>query len=893
LFVFFAFLTPLVLIKEYFCPRFQEFMINILQHSIIFTGRKFSTQPPRPSGTPPLQRRGISSLLSPFSFLLFSFLLFSFLPSAFAQYTLKGTIKDASDNKPVQYAQIRVLCANSIFMPDANGSFSIQLTKDSCEVEFFQPMYEPIKRMVIFSSRTKEIKVDILLQPLNFRLEEATVSTSKYETNPELSTTSIVVLQPKLSENKNFVSVNNLVNTAGGIVVVDNEPQIRGGSGYSSGMGSRAMILLDDMPLLRPDAGRPMWNFIPMESIEQVDVLKGAASVLFGSAALTGAINVHTAYPRAKPQTTVTTFAKMYDSPQNPYQKSWLHTNPVEYGLSFLHSRIIKKNFDLVVGGEVYNDQSYIGPEERISYSRDHNSSTKGKFEQRYRLNFASRYRFEKIRGLSVSLNGNFMYSKNAQSFVWFDADTNIFRSYEGSMPQFKEFIFYVDPCVSYAGIKGGTHTFRNRVLFSDTKELTGKLDAQAMMVYDEYQYNKTFNRIGLKVIAGAINQYSSSYGPVFNGDGDPHLVEGDKEPSLALSNNFAIYAQLEQKFLKKKNLTVQLGGRWDFFNLWGDKIESEKKNKPVFRTGINYQFTKTKTALRGSFGQGYRFPTIGEKFISLTIGDFGFYPNPKLKPETSWNAEVGIMQPFQFFDFRGMVDICYFHQDYDNFIEFSMGAWGNSDNLPKRYGYRFLNIGPAKVNGLDFSLMGEGKITKHVKYTLAVSYTWSNPTNKDPYYVYYINKPTPTFQADTFSFHRTSSDTSRNVLKYRIEHMVKLDIEFSFIKKFAVGGSLTYYSAMKNVDKFMFNYDINNPELPEATKKIVASYGQLPFYNFYNFFEYNKKGALTLDLRASYYFSNVSVSFIVKNVTNRLYALRPLMAEPLRTYTLQLIVRI
>jgi iron complex outermembrane receptor protein len=812
--------------------------------------------------------------------------------SLFAQYTLKGTIKDAVENTPVPFTQIRVMCMKEVFMSDVNGVFSIQINKDSCEVEFFQPLFESLQRVIVFSSKSKEIKVDILLQPITTRLEEAKVSVSKYETNPELSTNSLVVLQPKLSENKNFVSVNNLINSAGGIVIVDNEPQIRGGSGYSSGMGSRVMIMLDDMPLLRPDAGRPMWNFIPMESIEQVEILKGAASVLFGSAALTGAINVLTAYPRSKPQTIVTTFATMY-KPQNPFQTSWLNTNPVEFGLSFFFFFIIKKNFDFVIGGEVYNDQSYIGPQERIAFSKNYNSSTRGKFEQRYRMNFATRYRFEKIKGLSVSLNGNFMYSNNAQSYVWFDADTNIFRTYDGSLYQFKEFTFYVDPCVKYLSSKGAAHTFRNRILFSDSKELTGSLDAQAMMVFDEYQYNKTIQKIGMNIVAGASNQYSTSYGPVFSGEGDPHLAE-ETGPSSAYANNFAMYTQLEQKFLKKRNLTIQLGGRWEFYNLWGPRIESEKKNKPIFRVGANYQIFTTKTAIRGSFGQGYRFPTIGEKFISLTVGDYGFYPNPQLRPETSWNFEIGVMQPFQVFGLRGMFDACYFHQEYEDFIEFSMGAWGSSPNPVRRYGYKFLNIGPARVNGIDLSFVGEGRISKDIKCIFTTSYTWSNPTTKDPALIYYTYKSSPDSpETIELSFLNSSSDTTRNVLKYRIEHMVKVDLEFAFFKKFALGGTLVYYSAMRNVDRFMFVNDANNPTLDPAIQEVVAQYGDLPFYNFYNFFEANKNGALTLDLRASYYFNKVSVSFIVKNVTNRLYALRPLYAEPPRTYTLQLIVKI
>jgi hypothetical protein len=172
------------------------------------------------------------------------------------------------------------------------------------------------------------------------------------------------------------------------------------------------------------------------------------------------------------------------------------------------------------------------------------------------------------------------------------------------------------------------------------------------------------------------------------------------------------------------------------------------------------------------------------------------------------------------------------------------------------------------------------------------VSYTWSNPVAKDPELIYYIYKSSPIATPVNLSHQNTSSDTIRKVLKYRIEHMIKLDVEFSFFKKFALGVNLIYYSAMRNVDNILFKFDANNPTISEIERNTYRPMN-LPYYNFYNFFQENKKGSITLDLRASYYFNKLSLSFIVKNVTNRLYALRPLYAEPPRTYTLQLIVKI
>jgi iron complex outermembrane receptor protein len=815
-------------------------------------------------------------------FLLLTTGLFVISISIHAQNILKGNIKDENEGHRIAYVQIIIYCSEQVQMSDVQGNFNFTIPVDTCEVEFNAMGYNALRRKVIFTPQQKVIDLNVKLSPTATMLDMTSVTASKYETNPEKSTTSITVLKPKIAEDRNLTTMDGLLNTAAGVAVVDNEPQIRGGSGFSSGMGSRVLILLDDMPLLRPDAGRPMWTFIPMEDVEQVDILKGASSVVFGSTALTGAINVHTAYPRTKPKTKVILYAGMYGDPnpfgKQPYETGWTGNNPIKTGLNFLHSRIIKNNFDFIIGGEFFYDQGYIGPQTKVSASRDTaHSSSIGKYDKRARLNFATRYRFKKAKGLSVSLNGNFMYSDNAQSFFWYDAYQNRYRTYNGSMSQFNDFTFYVDPVITYTGAKGFVHSFRNRIIFSDNKESTGTQDASSISVFDEYQFTKNIHQIGMKIVAGMMNNYAISKGVVFNGE------MSSNEKASMYSDNFAFYTQLEQRFLKKRNLIVEAGIRWEFYKLNKDKPE----NKPVFRAGINYQFPNWKTSLRTSFGQGYRYPSIGEKYIAISVGRYGFYPNPDLKSEHSWNVELGIMQPFMLFDFRGMFDIALFNQEYDNYIEFAMGVWGRDKmaSIMDRIGFKYLNIGKARIQGIDFTFAGEGKISRFVNYTLSVGYTFSHPVTLDPTYVYY----TDTATKREFTFLDSSYDTTRNVLKYRIEHMFKADIAFIIYKKWILGVSFNYYSAMKNVDQFFFTYDVDNPKISDMQRKALKSYGDIPFKGYYNYYYENLKGAMVWDARIGYSFSKLSISFIVKNLFNNSYALRPMYIEPPRTYTLQL----
>ncbi|MBP5710060.1 MAG: TonB-dependent receptor [Bacteroidales bacterium] len=797
-----------------------------------------------------------------------------------AQNKIRGTVKDSGEGFPLAYAMVRTNCSSEVVMTDNVGQFVITVLKDTCDLEISYSLYETFKRKVVFTGKKHEVRLDVRLNPQAVTLDQTSVTASKYETNVEKSTNSILVLNTKTVENQNITTVDGLLNKAGGVAVVDNEPQIRGGSGFSSGMGSRVMIMLDYMPLLRPDAGRPMWTFIPMEDVEQVEILKGAASVVFGSSALTGAINVLTAYPRSEPRTKVTMFAGIYDDPNPEYRTSWIHQNPIKCGVSFLHSRIIKNNFDLVVGGEYFYDKGYIGPEERVSETINKNGDDVGKFERRARFNFATRYRPNKVKGLSVSLNGNFMYSQNNQTFMWFDADTNRYRSYKGSMSKFRDCTFYVDPVVQYVARNGWVHTFRNRLTFSNNMESTGNQNSQSFVVYDEYQFNKQF-RFAMNFVGGIMNMYAESVGPLFNGD------NYSLEPAKMYSDNLAVYAQIEQKLLKHKNLNLSFGARWEMY-----KLKDVFENKPIFRAGISYQLdtavTEARTSFRASFGQGYRYPSIGERFIAIHVGRYGFYPNPELVSETSWNVEVGIMQPFGTKDkrFWGMFDVAAFYQSYKNYIEFCMGPWGDRGSFMDRFGFRFLNTGPATITGVDANFMTGGTISDNVSYSISLSYNYNLPIAKNPDKAYYSN------DGKEYTFNNTSSDTTRKVLKYRIEHMAKFDVEFTFWKQLSIGFTGSYYSAMKNVDKFFFSYDVENPNLSAVRIKQLRAMGDLPFCGYYNYFNSKdyQRGSWVFDARLSYTIKDVTLSFIVKNLFNKSYALRPLYVEPTRTFTLQLV---
>jgi outer membrane receptor protein involved in Fe transport len=68
---------------------------------------------------------------------------------------------------------------------------------------------------------------------------------------------------------------------------------------------SRALVLVDGLPLNDPFGGWVYWGRVPGESIDRVEVLRGGASDLYGSAALGGVIQVLTRPASSRPDLSI------------------------------------------------------------------------------------------------------------------------------------------------------------------------------------------------------------------------------------------------------------------------------------------------------------------------------------------------------------------------------------------------------------------------------------------------------------------------------------------------------------------------------------------------------------------------------------------------------------
>ncbi len=796
--------------------------------------------------------------------------------------TIKGVVTDGETSEPLQFVNVLVEGTSTGTVTDANGAFQISLEPGTYNLILTLIDYETTpEKITIGPGETKEITKTMKEKPIELGI--FVKSEGKYEKRFEDITVTMEVLKPNIVNNKNATNASQSLQQVPGVNIVDSEPQIRSGSGYSFGAGSRVMVLVDDVPLLTGDAGRPAWPFIPIENLEQIEVIKGASSVLYGSSALNGVINVRTAYPRDKPFTRITTFSGVSNLPDS---LNWATDfPPFQTGISFLHSRKIKQNFDLVIGGNLFAEKGYIGPSKLDVPSAD--TVMNGENEYRGRINFQTRYRFRKKIGLSIGLNANFLYGVSSGSFLFNDPDKNVYRAYNNALTRTISTLFNIDPYLSYVGTLGSTFNLRTRFFYVNYDNDNGQGNGSNQF-FGELQYQKRFlgpissKKKFLKnftITAGVMTTFTVGRAELFAGTPpNPPGVDSVKVDDIYTNNfNLAVYTQLENKFFDR--LTVSVGARLEYFNIgkydryttynggsesgYYDTSVVTTGLTPVFRGGLNFK-AASYTFIRASAGQGYRFPSIAERFIRTTVGGVTIAPNPNLRPERSWSVELGVKQGFKIGkNFMGYADIAGFYQEYENFIEF------NFTNIPGvGPGFISLNTGGARIAGIDFSIMGGGKFGKNWTLNVLAGYNWSLPQSTTPNYNYAID----TSGGFTLNYLNSSTDTTDHILKYRFQHTVKVDAEVTY-KFISFGASIRYNSFMQNIDNaFITLHDLLNV-VPDIEK----------------FRQNHNMGDWVMDMRLAVQISKSSkLSFIVNNVANRLYSMRPGKVEAPRSFVVQ-----
>lgn len=771
-------------------------------------------------------------------------LLLFLLPGPLFSQTINGKVIDKNSRETVAFPRVYASTGQRM-EGSAEGAFTLEsvvfpLTVIVQATEYITDTIEVTQA----GELTIELVSELTQNKVN-DLGPVVIAASRRRQAIEDVPISLEILKPELISNKGITDLEQAVDQVPGAYAMDGQVSIRGGSGFSYGAGSRVLILWNEVPMLSADAGDAKWNAIPIENVQQVEVIKGASSVLYGSGALNGIISMIEREPGAKPYFSAKVQSGVFDNPKRETLK-WWSKNPLQHQADVSFGKQLGKGFGVTLGAYGFTTDGY----------------RQGETEDRARINGTVYYRPVKIPKLRVSLGWNAQYQKTGNFIIW-QSDTFAYQPSGGadtslassSLTYNRGLRITIDPSVKYFDKFGNKHQLKTRYYLTDNLNYSNRdQSSKGEVRYADYQFQRGWlnNTLVLTTGVSANSSVVRSY------------LYGNHS-----SFNGALYAQGEKKW---KKFDVTAGVRLEYFKqdtIRGDSDSYIGKTKipvkPIFRAGVHYQVAKY-THLRASFGQGVRYPSVAERFTTTSVGSLLVFPNPNLKPETGWAAEFGIKQAVKIGNWKGFVDAAAFVNNYRNMTEFTFGNYipanippslnpGDPGYIFKWLGFRAQNAESAQISGLDFSISGEGEIGK-VKIQTLMGYTYMNPVtkNRDSTYL------------------STFSDSSSSMLKYRFRHMAKFDMQATY-RGFSLGGSMRMNSFMKNIDA-TFEDGILGQQILPGLKQYRKEHNGL---------------TIVFDARIAYeYKSHYRFSVIVNNILNAEYMSRPGDVQPPRTFILQ-----
>ncbi len=497
------------------------------------------------------------------------------------------------------------------------------------------------------------------LQESFIELSPVVVTASRRSKSLAETPNSVSVISALDIQRRNSLDVRDALKYAPGVSFMGGQVNIRGTTGYNRGAGSRVLLLTDGVPTMPGDSGDIKWDIVPYTVVEKVEVVKGAASALYGSSAIGGVLNVITKEPANKPELSLRVTGALYDN------------------AAF-------SDFPCVKGGrfstqaDVYysdsaGDLGYI-----VALGR---RQSRGYHENNHflRWNAFGKVRYTFDANSHLSLTGSFANDNRGQTLLW--------QQYLGEPPQpfcvpegeennrLRSSKFYAN--ATFSRLAGQSFAYKIRGTYFRNRFENDFVDNQEFSEAQRYRA-----------------EYQADFQPSFR-----HAITAGVEGVFdRVNGNFfgrrsafgvAVYAQDEIKVTDR--FTVSVGGRFDYSNVDSGRTESLLTPK----LGIIYNLGD-RTTLKASVGRGFRAPSIAELFTSTSVSGFRVVPNRRLRAESSWSAEVSLNTLFAD---HFMLNVAVYQERYFDFIN---PGFEFVDLTPV---IRFQNVQDARLRGLEANL--------------------------------------------------------------------------------------------------------------------------------------------------------------------------------------------
>ena len=562
-------------------------------------------------------------------------------PAAAAQQegVVRGRVIDASSGQPVGSATIRVIGTILVAFADDSGSFQLRNVpagqrRLGVERLGFAPWVADVR---VIGGATTE--VEIRLEPRPVALGEVVTSVTKRPLGTLESPVSVSVMDSEEILLRAPATIDEAVAYAPGVQFVGGQFNVRGSSGFSRGTNSRVLLLMDGVPANSADAGTINWDMLPLTEVVRIEVMKGAASALYGTSALGGVVNVVTADPPDQPRTRVRLRGGFYHDP--PF-RSWIWSNRT-LGYSSVEAshgrRLGPLGFWVRAGSAIDDGYQENGDSRRTNAA--------------VRLDLRSG-------ADTVRFFGNWARERSGNIVVW---------CMRGECPDPRRLAF--QPLRVPVGDSDDRNRYdKTRLHLTHRGRLGGRLSTFERLSFQRDDWQTDFGPDSIGSVSDRFGgelrlgwEQASRLFLTLGGEGSYSKVDANVFGRHDVTS-VATYVQAELGLASWLGLTA--GVRGDIQLVDGGSLTDPYTSQLSPRIGAVLTPDRV-TRVRASVGRGFRAPSIAELFSATLVGPFLVIPNDALRPESSLAGEVGIQRLLTNWL---AVDVAGFIYEYEQLIE-------------------------------------------------------------------------------------------------------------------------------------------------------------------------------------------------------------------------------
>lgn len=592
------------------------------------------------------------------AFLSFFLIVLSNIEISAALHKINGKVTDITGKSPLIGASVKIEGAQIGAIADKTGSFTINKLRPGA--------YSLIVSMIGYESQklsfnlpddeTKQI--EIKLAEKAFKTAGIVITAGKKLQTVQETPISISIIDSRSLAQRSITKLDEALRSVPGVEMNKDNINIRGSSGFSFGVGSRALVLMDGYPILSGDNGDFKADAIPMLFVDQIEVVKAAGSALYGAGALGGVVNILTKEAGEEYDLRASSTVGFYTEPR--YDK-WKFTENTQLFKS-VDAGVSKKfgNLGILVNGNYIKDDGYRA------------------YDDSKRWNLFSKIQYGGSGSTEFKLTTD-IASENRLDWIYWNSLDSATRPPTGSnvtnrIVSDKFFTFAEMKTIltddHFLNVKAGY--FRTELENSLAKTDIDYRQSIAETYNAEIQMNSKLN-----------SKFFLTYGVNFQHSKVDAVIYGNHT-----QNVLSAYAQGEYTIIDSLKATA--GARYDYEKT--ANIERDMKLSP--KLAFSYLLPNS-LSLRLSAGSGFRAPAVAERYAAAAFQGFKVKPNTALKSERSISIEAGASKEFTFLNSPCYVDMAVFQNELYDMIE---PAFTGTDGS-----LQFINTIRARVTGIDF----------------------------------------------------------------------------------------------------------------------------------------------------------------------------------------------